>query len=1005
MHAGLTVAGLVLACAPLVSGRQDARIVVAPGAAQPLVAPGLADCPEKSQPATNGLPEGFVDELVSAGWNQAVGLAFDPWGRVFVWERAGRVRIVVDDVALPTPLLDISAEVGNWGDHGLLGFALDPDFAENGHVYLLYVVDHHHLMHFGTPQYDPAVNAYNRDTLGRLTRYTATAESGRSIVDPDSRLVLIGESVSTGIPILGSTHGVGWLQFGSDGTLLAATGDAEGGDDSGTALAEGILQAKEAVGAFRSQLVDNLNGKILRVDPATGDGVPSNPFFDPGAPRAPRSRVWTVGLRQPSRFTLRPGTGSADPADARPGTLLIGDVGAQASEELDVVDAPGRNLGWPIWEGLQPHPQLSLLPVANPDAPNPEYAPGSCLPPLFFFNQLVIEDSAHAPYWPHPCNPALPLVTPAPLFVHHRPVLAWRHQGPASVPDFDGAGLALEVTLGTPGAPVAGESFKGNCSIGGAFSEGRGFPPPFAGGYFHADYGVGWIRHLTFDAGDALQSVQLFADPVGRPVALAWDTHGAALWYINYTDTGIGQLRRIRHSADNQPPLAAFTTDPPWGPAPLTVHFDAAASSDPENQPLAYRWDFGDGTPPSLLRDPVRVFPTEDITAQGAFHGAVFGMVPPGSTGFSNADPEVMRDGDMPPVGTGDVKRQYDTIHGTNGVSDKGPKDTIGYTFPQVRTFHGLVFQEGRNYNGGGWFKTLEVQVRQNGVWKKLNGVELSPPYFPVDTATHFETFEFRFPPVAGDGLRLAGNPGGVGNLYFVTVGELRVLAAPLVPPAGPWNAEVTLTVTDEAGAADNATDVVSLNNSPPLALILQPPDFGTFSGSGRSQVLLQHGSQDPEHDASQLSCTWQVLLHHDNHTHPGAPIHACEVALELLPHDACTTGDVVWYEFRLTVTDPLGLSSQDSHVLLPDCDRNLNGVPDALDIGSGSSADTNGNGIPDECEHDCDNDGLADAYAIFFGKSRDANGNHLPDECEPVIVVEGVQPAESVGGPKPTWF
>ena len=52
-------------------------------------------------------------------------------------------------------------EVGAWGDHGMLGFALDPNFRVNGYIYVLYVVDRYYLFHFGDPDYDPNANEYN----------------------------------------------------------------------------------------------------------------------------------------------------------------------------------------------------------------------------------------------------------------------------------------------------------------------------------------------------------------------------------------------------------------------------------------------------------------------------------------------------------------------------------------------------------------------------------------------------------------------------------------------------------------------------------------------------------------------------------------------------------------------------------------------------------------------------------------------------------------------------
>ncbi len=70
----------------------------------------------------------------------------------------------------------------------------------------------------------------------------------------------------------------------------------------------------------------------------------------------------------------------------------------------------------------------------------------------------------------------------------------------------------------------------------------------------------------------------------------------------------------------------------------------------------------------------------------------------------------------------------------------------------------------------------------------------------------------------------------------------------------------------------------------------------------------------------------------------------------------------------------------------LPDecqLDCNANGFPDETDIATGTSEDCTVNGIPDECELDCDDNGAADSCDILFGASVDCNGNGRPDECE----------------------
>lgn len=562
------------------------------------------------------LPPGFVEEPIGGTWEQAVGMTFANDGRLFVWEKSGKVWIVDHGVRQEKPFLDISEEVGDWRDFGLLGFALHPNFLQNGYVYLFYVVDYHYLEYFGTADYDPLASIDYHDTIGRLTRYTANAADGHTSVDLSSRKVLLGETISSGVPILHQSHGVGTLLFGTDGTLLASTGDGGsyvdmdlGGPSLGssnTGLADGIITPKEDVGAFRAQLVDSLSGKILRLDPDTGDGLPSNPFYDASAPRAARSRVWALGFRNPYRMTLRPDTGSHNPADADPGVLYVGDVGWATWEELDVVSKPGQNFGWPIFEGLT-ESTYSIRNITNFDAPNPLNGGALCARPYFYFRELIVQETRNEPSFPNPCDSSRQIPSSVRPFMHTRPALEWHHdEAETRAPLFDASGEAALVHLGDPNAPVAGSQFDGNCSIGGAWYTGTDFPAEFQNSYFHADFGSKWIKNFVFDASNRLTEVRDFVPKDSADiVTLAAHPSDGGLYYIDYT----AALRRIHYvGGGNRPPRVVAEADPQYGASPLTVHFKASGSSDPEMGRLTYRWSFGDESSASTEADPTHTF-------------------------------------------------------------------------------------------------------------------------------------------------------------------------------------------------------------------------------------------------------------------------------------------------------------------------------------------------------------------------------------------------------------
>ena len=476
------------------------------------------------------LPPGFQAPVVGASgeWREIVGLAFTPDGRLLVAEKRGVVHVIENDVKLPVPFLDIEGEVLGDEDRGLLGIAVDPDFARNGHIYLLYTVDPH----------GDESRSTGEPSFGRLARYSADPRDP-NVAYPGSRLVLLGSSWQDGIPSLYDSHAVGCLRFGEDGSLLVSAGDGAHADgvDAGGRDPEGFVAGRfpiaEDIGAFRAQSLESLAGKILRVDPRTGEGLPSNPYYTGnGADHA--SRVWAYGLRNPYRFCVRPGTGNPNVLSGSPGILYVADVGWTTWEEVNIVER-GQNLGWPCHEGFAAQDQYGAASPAH-------HGCGSL---------------------GSPDNPAPP----------RAPLLSWHHTKPA---------------LSSP------PGISGKCASAIAFYTGTQYPSEYRGACFLGEYDANWIKVAELDGAGGLARLRDFASDAFGPVDLVADPISGDIHFVSIQRNAI---HRLRYDPGNRPPVAVVSSSPTpaSGPAPLRVGFSSEGSMDADGDSITYSWDFGDG--------------------------------------------------------------------------------------------------------------------------------------------------------------------------------------------------------------------------------------------------------------------------------------------------------------------------------------------------------------------------------------------------------------------------
>lgn len=302
------------------------------------------------------LPPGFVDEPV-ATIGGPTAIAFTPDGRMLVTTQGGTLRVVKNGSLLPTAALTFNtAASGNEpkictaSERGLLGVAVDPNFASNNFVYLFYTARNGSGCETGVTYGTATVYSATGRAVNRVSRFVL---GSNDLISAATETIIVNN-----MPSPGGNHNAGDVHFGKDGYLYISIGDGgtDYAGDSGSGGGNDAARDKHV-----------LTGKILRVT-STGGIPPGNPFTGAGtgvcavtgatAAGNHCQETYAWGLRNPFRIAPDP--------NAVGTRFYLNDVGQGVWEEVDELQA-GVDFGWYCREGAHDN---STTGKCNPRPPS-----------------------------------------------------------------------------------------------------------------------------------------------------------------------------------------------------------------------------------------------------------------------------------------------------------------------------------------------------------------------------------------------------------------------------------------------------------------------------------------------------------------------------------------------------------------------------------------------------------------------------------------------------------
>ncbi len=225
---------------------------------------------------TGGVPAGFAKTQLAHGLKNPTVFTFAPNGDIYIGEQSGTILLYHNGAVQPTPVGTLNTDGS--AEKGLLGMALDPNFAGNGYIYVSYTTTDEHA---------------------QVSRFTI--QNG-ALNMASEKVIYKGNQAQN------PHHSANDLHIGPDGKLWWSVGD-------------------NVPSITNAQTLTNIYGKILRFN-LDGSIPADNPFIHiPGAVPA----IYAYGLRNPFRFSFLPD-----------GRAIVADTGSSYWEELNVIQPGGN---------------------------------------------------------------------------------------------------------------------------------------------------------------------------------------------------------------------------------------------------------------------------------------------------------------------------------------------------------------------------------------------------------------------------------------------------------------------------------------------------------------------------------------------------------------------------------------------------------------------------------------------------------------------------------------